>query len=95
MVNNEKDNKVFSRSKYGSDYTYHSNIQLWTICYSSRTMGEIYMKCWVCNEELVWGGDHDLEEDETHFGGNTMITNLSCQNCNAYVEVYHGGESNE
>ena len=53
------------------------------------------MNCWVCNEELVWGGDHDLEEDETHFGGNTMITNLSCQNCNAYVEVYHGSKSNE
>jgi len=50
------------------------------------------MNCWVCNEELVWGGDHDLEEDETHFGGHTMITNLSCQNCNAYVEVYHGKE---
>ena len=48
------------------------------------------MKCWVCNEELVWGGDHDLEEDETHFGGHTMITNLSCPKCEAYVEVYHG-----
>ena len=21
------------------------------------------MKCWVCNEELVWGGDHDIDED--------------------------------
>ena len=55
------------------------------------------MKCWVCNEELIWGGDHDLEEDETHFGGHTMITNLSCPNesCNAFVEVYHGSKSNE
>ena len=50
------------------------------------------MKCWVCNEELVWGGDHDLEEDETHFGGHTIITNLSCPKCKAYVEVYHGKE---
>ena len=59
--------------------------------------GKLYMKCWVCNEELVWGGDHDLEEDETHFGGHTMITNLSCPNesCNAFVEVYHGSKSNE
>ena len=48
------------------------------------------MKCWICGTELVWGGDHDLEEDETHFGGHTMITNLSCQQCEAYVEVYHG-----
>ena len=38
------------------------------------------MKCWVCGTELIWGGDHDLEEDETHFGGHTMITNLSCPN---------------
>ena len=48
------------------------------------------MKCWVCGTELVWGGDHDLEEDETHFDGKTIITNLSCNNCNAYVEVFHG-----
>ena len=50
------------------------------------------MKCWVCNAELIWGGDHDLEEDETHFDGHTIITNLSCPNesCGAYVEVYWG-----
>ena len=50
------------------------------------------MNCWVCNHELIWGGDHDLEEDETHFHGHTIITNLSCPNCEAYVEVYHGKE---
>jgi uncharacterized protein with PIN domain len=58
-------------------------------------MGEIYMKCWVCNEELVWGGDHDIDEDVEIDNEHTMITNLSCQNCNAYVEVYHGSKSNE
>ena len=21
------------------------------------------MKCWVCNTELIWGGDHDLEQE--------------------------------
>ncbi len=47
------------------------------------------MDCWVCNTELIWGGDHDLEdivEDSEH----TIVTNLSCSNCKASVEVYHG-----
>ena len=21
------------------------------------------MNCWHCNTELIWGGDHDIEED--------------------------------
>ena len=21
------------------------------------------MKCWHCNKELIWGGDHDIEEE--------------------------------
>lgn len=48
--------------------------------------------CYICGGELIWGGDHDLEEDETHFRGHKIITNLSCSNnnCNAYVEYYHG-----
>jgi len=49
------------------------------------------MKCYVCNNELVWGGDHDLEENENH----TIITNLSCPSCNAWHEVYHGKKCNE
>ena len=47
------------------------------------------MKCWHCNEELIWGGDHDLEEDAEIDNEHTIVTNLSCNNCNAYVEVYH------
>ena len=49
------------------------------------------MKCYNCHTELIWGGDHDLEEDETH----SMITNLSCPKCEAYVEVYHGKKEND
>ena len=49
------------------------------------------MKCWVCNTELIWGGDHDLEDDEEH----KIITNLSCPECEAYVEVYHGKVKND
>jgi len=42
------------------------------------------MNCWHCNTELIWGGDHD---DETNPEGG-IITNLSCPECNSYVEVY-------
>ncbi len=49
------------------------------------------MRCWACDTELIWGGDHDLEEDETH----SMITNLSCPKCEAYVEVYHGKKEDD
>ena len=42
------------------------------------------MKCWHCNTELIWGGDHDIEEDEDFI----MKTNLSCPNCKTLVMVY-------
>jgi len=44
------------------------------------------MKCWHCNEELIWGGDHDTDEDSEYL----IVTNLSCQKCRAFVLVYHG-----
>ena len=40
--------------------------------------------CYVCGHELIWGGDHDVEDHEEF----TIITNLSCPNCGAYMEVY-------
>ena len=43
------------------------------------------MKCWHCNTELIWGGDHDIEEESDEF---SMVTNLSCPECGSYVEVY-------
>ena len=47
------------------------------------------MNCWHCGTELIWGGDHDLDEhDYRGVGACDMITNLSCPNCQAYVEVY-------
>ena len=42
--------------------------------------------CYVCGHELTWGGDHDVEDHEEF----TIVTNLSCPNCGAYVEVYWG-----
>jgi len=43
------------------------------------------MKCWHCDTELIWGGDHDIEDEHGEF---CMVTNLSCPNCGAHVEVY-------
>jgi hypothetical protein len=44
------------------------------------------MNCWNCETQLIWGGDHDLEEDVTAYN---IVTNLSCPKCHTYVEVYH------
>ena len=29
------------------------------------------MNCWVCNTELIWGGDHDIEDEG--YDGHTII----------------------
>ena len=44
------------------------------------------MNCWVCNAELIWGGDHDIEEENEYY---SIVTNLSCPKCEAHVDVYH------
>ena len=43
------------------------------------------MNCWHCQTELIWGGDHDLEDEEDYI----MVTNLSCPKCNSHVDVYY------
>ena len=43
------------------------------------------MKCWHCNTELIWGGDHDIDHEDEDY---CMETNLSCPNCNALHIVY-------
>ena len=47
------------------------------------------MKCYHCESDLIWGGDHDIEDLDTD--GDGILTNLSCSNkkCNTQVEVYH------
>ena len=47
------------------------------------------MNCWHCNTELIWGGDHDIEEENDAY---SMVTNLSCPKCNSFVEVYYPSE---
>ena len=52
------------------------------------------MKCYVCESDLIWGGDHDAEDVD----GNKLIeTNLSCSQCEAKYLVYYpvNGEDNE
>jgi hypothetical protein len=50
------------------------------------------MKCWHCNTELIWGGDHDIEEEDDAY---MMETNLSCPGCQSFVMVYYPKEKNE
>ena len=42
------------------------------------------MICYWCDTELIWGGDHDTEDDTKY----SVITNLTCPKCDSYVEVY-------
>ena len=42
-----------------------------------------------CNKELIWGGDHDIEEENEYYD---MVTNLSCPKCHSHVDVYHPSE---
>ena len=46
------------------------------------------MNCWHCNNELIWGGDHDTEGNEDY----DIVSNLSCPNCHAAVDVWHPSE---
>lgn len=54
------------------------------------------MNCWHCDTKLIWGGDHDIDEDETYlFGDYSMVTNLSCPECDSYVLVYYPREEED
>ena len=54
------------------------------------------MNCWHCDTKLTWGGDHDIDEDETYlFGDYSIVTNLSCPECDSYVLVYYPREEDE
>ena len=48
------------------------------------------LNCWHCKTELIWGGDHSIDEDFQPVLAEeySMVTNLSCPKCNSYVEVY-------
>ena len=42
------------------------------------------MKCWHCGTELIWGGEHDCEDDSEYL----IEKNLSCPKCSSFVMVY-------
>ena len=42
------------------------------------------MNCWHCNTELIWGGDHDIDDVEDM--EYDIVTNLTCPKCESYVE---------
>ena len=48
------------------------------------------MNCWHCGTELIWGGDHEIEEENENY---SIVSNLSCRKCNSYVEVYYPKEN--
>ena len=51
------------------------------------------MDCWHCGHDLTWGGDHNINKDQTSlFGEYSIVTNLTCPNCDTYVLVYYPRE---
>ena len=46
------------------------------------------MNCWHCDTELIWGGDHDVEDNEDY----DIVSNLSCPKCHCFVEVWYPSE---
>ena len=46
------------------------------------------MNCWHCGHQLIWGGDHDTEDNEDY----DIVSNLSCPNCHSAVDVWHPSE---
>lgn len=50
------------------------------------------MNCWHCNTPLIWGGDHDIEEEDDEY---QIVTNLSCPKCLSIVDVYYPKEKED
>lgn len=42
------------------------------------------MNCWHCQDELIWGGDHDCEDNEDYI----IESNFSCNTCGSVAYVY-------
>jgi hypothetical protein len=43
------------------------------------------LKCFACESNLIWGGDHDIDDDEDYF----IVSNLSCPECKTFYLMYH------
>lgn len=42
--------------------------------------------CWFCGTEMIWGADFTFED--YGIGGEGIVANLSCPNCDASAEFY-------
>ena len=45
------------------------------------------MKCFYCNDDLIWQNDYDMEDidpDSTH----NIISYYDCKGCGAWYEIY-------
>ena len=51
------------------------------------------MKCWHCNSEVIWGGDHSYEDYGRE--GDGIVSNLSCSKCNAFYLCYKEASGKE
>ena len=47
------------------------------------------MNCWHCKTELIWGGDHDVEDECSEY---LIESNLHCPHCGTFVLVYYPKE---
>ena len=45
------------------------------------------MKCYWCDDELIWGGDIDIDESMPTYPEFSVETNLSCPRCFSEVTV--------
>ena len=48
------------------------------------------MKCWHCQSDVIWGGDHSFEDYLLE--GDGIVTNMSCSKCPANYLIYLGDE---
>ena len=42
-------------------------------------------RCMICNNELIWNGDHDLTMKSDEY---SLQSNYSCPECGLYLEAY-------
>lgn len=47
------------------------------------------IQCYDCDDELIWGGDHDNEDIE---GG--IISNYNCSECDCTAIIYWNNKGN-
>jgi len=51
----------------------------------------LLVNCWHCQDELIWGGDHDLDDDSEF----VIESNFSCATCGSVAVVYFPRDKDE